>query len=49
MTTDDMKNRPMEVGIKLPLDGGTIYQIVVPRQPCLRKLSMIERNGSYST
>lgn len=45
MGTNDMKNRPMEIGIKLPLDGGTLYQIAVPRQPCLPNFSILEQNG----
>lgn len=47
MTVSDVLNSSMELGIKLPLDGGALYQIAVPRQNYLWDASLVENNGMF--
>ncbi|KZS17395.1 Uncharacterized protein APZ42_017024 [Daphnia magna] len=44
MTVSDVLNSSMDLGIKLPLDGGALYQIAVPRQNYLWDASLVENN-----
>lgn len=48
-TLSDVPNFSMELGNMLPLDGGTIYQIAVPPQNCLRDANLVENNGTHSS
>ena len=33
MTAEDMKDQPMDIGLKVPLGEGEIYQVAVSRKP----------------